>query len=133
MGFAAASLKKNAEANTCLNAGAWLPTTLCDDVALFFLSLFFLFLSIDKFPSILFSGLHELWHLQTVYYTLGQKTKYSHLSWSPIYYIYGTISINLSHPFSSHKSQNIINTVHLQCSVLKLKSNRNHYHCFVIQ
>ncbi len=74
------------------------------------LSLPFLFLSIDKFPPILFSGLHELWHLQTVYYTVGQKTENSHLSRSPIYYIYGTIGINLSHQFCSPKAQNIINT-----------------------
>lgn len=63
-----------------------------------------------QIPSILFSGLHELWHLQTVYYTVGQKTENSHLSRSPIYYIYGTIGINLSHQFCSPKAQNIINT-----------------------
>ncbi len=109
VGFAAASLKDRRGAGpvTCLNAGAWLPTTFCDDVCHFFP---FLFLSIDKFPPILFSGLHELWHLQTVYYTVGQKTKNSHLSWSPIYYIYGSIGINLSHQFCSHKAQNILNT-----------------------
>lgn len=70
----------------------------------------FLFLAIDKSPLILFSGMRELWHLQTVYYTLGQKTKNSHLSWSLIYYIYGAISINRSHSFCSQKSQNIKNT-----------------------
>lgn len=103
VGFAAVSLKDRRGAGPtqgdmpeCRRLAA-----LCDDAALFPLSLPFLFLSIDKSPLILFNGMRELWHLQTVYYTLGQKTKNSHLSWSLIYYIYGAISINRSHSFCS--------------------------------
>jgi len=82
VGFAAVSLKGRRVADRMQGD---MPecqrlAMLCDDAALFSLSLPFLFLSIDKSPLIILSGMCELWHLQTVYYTLGQKTKNSHLS-----------------------------------------------------
>lgn len=142
VGFAAVSLKDRRGADPMQGD---MPecrrlAMLCDDAALFSLSLPFLFLSIDKSPLIIFSSMHELWHLQTVYYTLGQKTKNSHLSRSLIYYIYGAISINRSHPFCSQKSQNIKNTTSVinsgslnQTEIIILLNNTLFCLCHVMQ